>query len=225
MSVLNNSRRKTIRQAPNPMDRSTIVSVYPKDIKEVKHTIQPGVFHIPAGTSEKPTVVVIGPSSWWRDVNPDEPILEIPIHSIQIADSVINDYVQGLYAAKKGIAMPGLFFVPGALSVNDVKIHHKERLATAVAMQKQWFKNLIDIADVLWSRSNGNPLAISQDMRIAARELQMVDKPWMANSKNLQLEPCPACGFFRDNRFPVCSNCKTVVDVKSYKERGLQAAV
>jgi hypothetical protein len=48
-------RRRTVRQPVNPMDRATVVSIYPKDIEEVKHTIEPGRFRIKAGSIETPT--------------------------------------------------------------------------------------------------------------------------------------------------------------------------
>ena len=72
------ARKKTVRAPVNPMDKCTIISIYPKDIHERKLTVQPGEFHIPAGTPEKPSILVVGPSSWWRDVGEDEPLLEIP---------------------------------------------------------------------------------------------------------------------------------------------------
>jgi hypothetical protein len=61
------SRRRIIRSAPNPTDKSTIVSIFPRLVDEIKHTIQPGRFIIMPGSVEKPSILVIGPSSWWRD--------------------------------------------------------------------------------------------------------------------------------------------------------------
>src|SRR3972149_6495957 len=58
--------RRVIRAPINPLDRSTVISIYPKDIVEVKHTIQPGIFKIPKGSYKVPSITVIGPSSWWR---------------------------------------------------------------------------------------------------------------------------------------------------------------
>lgn len=225
MSLLHNARRRVIRANPNPLDKCTVVSIFPKPIKEIKHTIQPGLFEIAPGSYEKPSLLVVGASSWWRDVSDNEPLLEIPVHSIQVADALINDYLSGLHAASRGVAGPGLFFVTGDVKEKELRDKYQEKLDDAQLQQKVWFKRLVDIADVLWSRSNGNPLSISQDMRLAAKELQMNDKPWMANSKNLTLVPCPACGTLRDDRYPVCMNCKTVVDPATFKAKGLQLAV
>src|SRR6266576_4523463 len=88
--------RKLIRAMKNPMDKCTIVSIFPKVIDEVKYTIEPGRFHIEPGTFEKPSILVVGSSSWWREIDVEQPMLEIPNSSIQIAESVIKDYCNGL---------------------------------------------------------------------------------------------------------------------------------
>src|ERR1700682_3034442 len=80
--------RRLIRTSKNPLDKCTIVSIFPKAIDEVKHTIEPGKFHIAAGTFEEPAILVVGSSSWWKDIDVDQPMLEIPVSSIQIADSI-----------------------------------------------------------------------------------------------------------------------------------------
>ena len=49
MSALLFANRLAQRAAVNPLDKSTLVSVYPKDINSENVTIQPGKFSIPAG--------------------------------------------------------------------------------------------------------------------------------------------------------------------------------
>ncbi len=85
------SNRRIVRSVQNPMDRCTIISILPKAISEVKYTIEPGLFNIPPGTPEKPSTLVVGPSSWWKMIDSDQPMVEIPVSSISIADSVIKD--------------------------------------------------------------------------------------------------------------------------------------
>ena len=67
------ANRRTIRSPINPMDKSTIVSIYPREIDEVKHTIEPGRFHINAGSRDKPSSLVVGTSVWWKDIDPEQP--------------------------------------------------------------------------------------------------------------------------------------------------------
>ena len=202
--------RRTIRAPVNSLDKCTVVSIYPKEIKEVKHTIQPGFFHIQPGTYDKPSILVVGSSSWWRDVDEGQPLLEIPNSSIQVADSIVKDYCNGLLACDMNENMPGLFYVQGDVSISDIKTKHKSVLETAKRKQDNWFRTLMELADGLWARSNGSPLTISEDMRMAARELGILSKEWMKNFQAYEMVRCFACGSMRNGEYPICPTCKAV---------------
>lgn len=218
---LNNpANRRTIRAPVNPLDKSTIVSILPKFISERKVTIQPGIFELLPGTYEKPSILIVGPSSWWREIDEQQPLLEIPVSSIQIADSVVRDYCNGLLGCNMGDQMPGLFYIPGEETVESLKKNHKPLLDQALARQKKWYLELIRIADILWSRTNGNPLSISDDARLACRELNIETKPWLGDLRTSELVRCAACGSLRNPLFPVCPTCKSV-DKDKAKELGI----
>jgi hypothetical protein len=218
------NNRRTIRAPINPMDRCTVVSILPKEIKETKPTIQPGVFHIPAGTFEKPATLVVGTSSWWREIDEEQPLLEIPVSSIQIADSIVRDYCNGLLGCDMNDTMPGLFYVPGENTVDKIKKDHLPLLLKYQEKQKNWYKALVKIADILWARSNGNPLSISDDARLAARELNLNDKEWLKDSHTIELVRCPACGSLKNPNFPVCPTCKAVANPELAKKLNIQFA-
>jgi len=202
--------RRLIRASKNPMDRCTIVSIFPKEIEEVKHTIEPGKFHIPAGTFEQPAILVVGSSSWWKDIDIDQPMLEIPVSSIQIADSVIKDYCNGMLGCNMSDTMPGLFFVLGESSVMEIKMKYKQKLEDVKVKQDNWYRVLVRLADSLWSRTAGNPLAIWEEMRLAARSLNLNDKPWLKDFQVAELVRCVACGGMRNPMYPICPTCKSI---------------
>jgi hypothetical protein len=204
--------RRTIRAAVNPMDKSTVVSILPKSISERKATIQPGLFNIAPGTFENPAILVLGPSSWWREVDENQPLLEIPVSSIQVADSIVRDYSNGLLACNMSDQMPGLFYIPGEYTVERLKKDHMPLLLKAQAQQKKWFMELVRIADILWSRSNGNPLSISDDARLACKELNITNKPWLGDHQTAELVKCIACGSLRNANYPICQTCKAIAD-------------
>lgn len=204
------NKRHLIRSPKNPMDKCTIVSILQKDIFEVKFTIEPGKFHIPPGTYENPSTLVVGSSSWWREIDVEQPMLEIPNSSIQVAESVIKDYANGLVGCNMEDAMPGLFFVLGEVKVADIKIKYKESLDVARTKQNKWFEVLISLADSLWANSNGNPLSIANEMRLAARELGLDTKPWLKDFQISQMVKCFACGGLRNPDFPVCPTCRAI---------------
>lgn len=223
---LNAHRRRTIRAPSNPLDLSTVVSIYPKLIDERKPTIQPGRFIIKPGTVESPSLLVVGPSSWWKEIDEEQPLLEIPNSSIQVADSIVKDYCSGLLGYSAVDSGPGVFWAPGEFkTITDFKKVHLEKFNSAVARQKRYYENLVKLADSLWARTNGNPLTISDDMRLAAKELQLTkQKDWMQDFVTLGQTNCPACGHLVNPTYPVCGNCHNVIDKEKAKTLGLTFA-
>jgi len=217
-------RRRVIRANSNPLDKSTVVSIFPKDIIEVKCTIQPGRFNIKPGTYDNPSILVVGSSSWWKELDLNQPHLEIPQGSLDIARSIVEDYCVGLLAYSKETSMPGLFWVPGEHTVKEVKEEFKELLDRALVKQKNWYKALIAMADSLWSQSNGNPRAISDDMKRGAEDLGL-EKSWNRDFTQMQLDQCPACGALWDKQFPLCKTCGTIIDKDRYESLGLSKPV
>lgn len=201
-------RRRTVRQPVNPMDRATVVSIYPKEIHEIKHTIEPGRFDLGKGSYEKPAILVVGPSSWWREIDEEQPLLEIPVSSIQIAESVVRDYCNGLLACNMGDTMPGIFYVAGEHNLVSLKKSYQHELDKALTRQRKFYETLVLLADALWARSQGNPLAISDEMRMAARELNLTEtKDWMRDFKMINMVRCKACGSLKNPEYPICASC------------------
>ncbi len=217
--------RRTIRAPINTQDKCTIVSIFPKHTPpEIKPTIQPGVFQIPYGTYENPGILVVGSSSWWREIDETQPLLEIPNSSIQIADSIIKDFCNGILACNMSDAMPGLFYVMGEKTVYQIRKENQVQLDNAKAYQRKWFEALVRMADALWARSNGNPLAISEDMRIAAHELNLKNKEWIRDDIRVELVKCIACSTLIQSHVIVCPNCKVIVNPDQFAKLGLKFA-
>ncbi|SRR6266567_1218544 len=204
------SNRRLIRAQKNPMDRCTIVSIFPKEIDEIKFTIEPGKFHIPSGSLEKPSTLIVGSSSWWKDIDIDQPMLEIPVSSIQVADSIVKDYCNGMLACNMADSMPGLFFVLGEHTSMEITMKYKTKLNETNEKQNNWYKILVKLADSLWARSNGNPLVISDEMRLAARSLNLNDKLWLKDFQITELVRCRFCGGMRNAEYPICPTCKAI---------------
>ena len=217
------SKRITIPAAKNPMDKATVVSIYPRAIREIKHTIQPGMFEIAAGSYEKPAILVVGSSSWWRFVNEDDHLLEIPTGATVVADSIVVDFCNGMLGCDMADSMPGLFYIPGAHDAKAIKEAHKSMLDRAKVKQDNWYKNLIQMADVLWARSNGNPLTISADMRLAAEHLNL-QKDWMKDRGSIEMKRCLACGNINNVETIVCPNCKVILDSDRFAKLGMKFA-
>lgn len=219
--LLSDIKRRAIRAPVNPLDKSTVVSIYPKHIIERKHTIQPGVFEIKPGSYDNPAVLVVGPSSWWKEIDENQPILEIPQSSIQIADSIVRDYCNGILGCDMADNMPGLFYLPGEMTADRIKKEFKSKLDEANRKQRNWYSHLVKLADSMWARTNGNSLSISDDMRLAANELNLVNKEWLRDSHTSELVRCKACGHLKNPEYPICSNCKAIDNPEKAKALGL----
>jgi hypothetical protein len=216
-------RRRTVRGPVNPLDKSTIVSIYPREINEVKYTITPGTFCIGPGSYENPALLVVGPSSWWREIDEEQPLLEIPVSSIQIADSVVKDYCNGILGCNMADAMPGLFYVPGEHTVKTLRASFQHELDRANTRQRAFYSTMIKMADALWARSNGNPLAISDDMRMAANEMNLKTKDWMKDYQMVDMVRCQMCGALKNPLYPVCASCHAI-DVNHPKAKEVKFA-
>src|SRR5215467_811215 len=133
---LQEQRRKTIPGPKNPLDKCTVVSIYPRAIREIKPTIQPGVFELAAGSYDKPTLLTVGSSSWWMEVDYEQPLLEIPNNSVQVADSIVKDYCGPMLGVTLGKAQPGIFYIDGAVDLVNLKVKYQNKLDNARDMQK-----------------------------------------------------------------------------------------
>lgn len=222
-NVLGMLNRRTIRATPNPLDKATIISIFPKVMPpEKKPTIQPGIFQIPYGTFTKPGLLVVGPSSWWKETDEGQPLLEIPHSALTVAHSVVRDWAVGLLACDMGDIRPGVFYIPGEITEADLikKVEYKALLEQANVRQKNWFAELVRIADTLWARTNGNPLTISDDMKLAAKELGL-EKPWIKDFTHISMVNCKACGALKNPAYPVCPNCKSVDNPEAAQKLGI----
>jgi hypothetical protein len=217
-------QRRAVKAPDNPLDKSTIVSIYPRNCKFKNITLQPGRWFIAAGSFEKPSLLVVGPSSWWKDVGIDEPLIEIVQTSVQVGESLVRDYIVGMFGCNMGESMPGLFFIPGEATFEDVtEGKYKNLLKSAEQKQKNYYGALVKYADALWARSNGNPLALNDEMRMAAKALNIQDREWMKEHRHVDLIPCFACGEFKNPDYPICKACHSI-DPQHPKARFIERA-
>lgn len=224
---VNSHMRRGVRRGPvNSLDRCTIVSIFPRLIDE-KKPVWPERFIIAPGNINSPSLTIVEPASCWREIDADQPLVEIPISSVQIAHSVIYDYCVGMNEVVIGTRQPGLFYVEGAYHDLDVLLklpNYNLMYQAAINWQENWYKSLVAQADVDWARTQGNPLSISLDAKNAAEFLQLKEKAWMKDHFSYELTNCPGCGVMRNPNFPICANCKLVLDEDKFKALGMKLA-
>ncbi len=217
---LEERRLTRVTARKNPRDKSTIISIFPREIKEEKITIFPTRYVIPKGSLENPAVLVVGPASWWKDIPESNQLIEVVHDSEIVAKSVVTDWMIGLQGYNPN-AHPGLFVVPEEITGKAALEKFPELFSEAYAKQKEWFLALVNIADQFWSLAP-NPRSVSELMRLAANELGMETKDWLNNYQTAKMEKCPACGTPRDTNFPVCGQCHMIVDMELFAKRKIQ---
>lgn len=218
---------KVNRRPKNPLDKCTIVSVYPREIIDYKPTAFPQTHRIEGAADNDFSILVVEQASWYKEMEENQPFLEIPIPSTEVARAFIEDYVNALPEYVPGVAAPGIFFVLGAYDKISIKKTEDfdKKLAAARARQNDWFMRIVQMSDKDWARTNGNPRSISDISRMAAEKLGLKDKAWMQDFAMAALTNCPACGFRVNPAFPVCSNCRAIVNPEKAKELNIKFAV
>lgn len=186
----------------------TIVSLYPLDVNETKPGIYPGEFKIPAAKRGDMKVLVIGNSMHAVDVGEDRPQLRVEYGAEKIAQSVVMDLIVAKMEIKLGFAQPAIFWVPGALTVEEVKKKYPEKVAAAIEMQKKWFEELIKTADTDWGKHPGSHRAITDEAKQAVKELGF-ERPWNIDSAVMaKTTSCKFCLVSINENAMLCHNCK-----------------
>jgi len=213
LQALHGSGKTITRRPVNEFDISSVVSIFPRAVNTEMHTVFPGSFRLEKGTKEKPFILHVTQASYYLDIQPDTtiPIIEVPNGSFQVASSIVNDYCSSIELFEP-MQMPGLFVLPGKVHIADLITQFKDEMLSAEMKQIAWFDSLIREADSMWVRSQGNPNAISDLARLAAEERNQRSKPWMQNTVAQTLINCTQCGSLRNPAYPICPNCKSVID-------------
>jgi len=196
----------------------TIVSLLPFTFTEDRPHMLPGTFTVPAAKEDDIAILHVEESVFWipnvliEEGKPGSSIKQTTSPA-QMAASICNDY-KGSHIALGEDAEPGVFWVEHRLTKEQVKKFHADKIREALRKQKNWFKNLIALADVDWNK-NHNAMAVSDLQRAAAKSLG-VKRDWIevVAQENIQ---CPYC----KTTIPVgsikCMNCKEIVDQVAYK--------
>jgi len=223
--------KRTIQLLPkNPMDKTTIVSIYPRQVVDTKPTLFPSRFVIPAALQGDFSILIVEGASYFIPSPVErQPPTEVQVNSMMLAESILHDSIPTMNLVQQG-ARPGLFAIPGEWTKKTIisYIHADGRsfhdlLETAKEWQKNYWVAVMNEADGFWAKSNGDPKVIPDDARIAAKFLGLEKvKPWMSTTVASELIPCIACGTMINNNVPVCKECHAIVKPELAKTLGIK---
>lgn len=199
---------------------ATIVSIVPFEINADKPTIYPGVFRIPKGDENGPAVLHVIEASHFVYMGAERgknPFLRVRNSAFEVARAIVEDYTNGLIATGPG-ACPGLFWVPERIEKEEVELKYPKELGEARVSQRNWYQNLLSMADGDWAKSNHSHRAITNLEIIAANKLGM-KREWceMPKAEAISFTECPICRVRIDDKCIVCPSCKVVRKPEEFK--------
>jgi len=196
----------------------TIVSILPYEIYDSKPNLYPGNFTIPAGNAAKPGLLEIERSTFHIPMAFGAPPMRAHSSPFEVATSVVNDYVGALLSVgpdtKPGVWVEDKTFKNSALAA----VQLAEKIAEVLIKQQKWFFSLVNLADAEYNKHK-NAMAISDFQKMAARELNLKDKPWLLDMSQLAINNCPACYAAINANAIICSSCRYVIKPELYDSK------
>ena len=195
----------------------TVVSIVPYPIRETKPGLIPNLYEIEASNGIDPHVLHVAHAQHYVYIDDTRPQLLVRDSPDEVAKSIVYDYKSSQLAREDGIE-PGIFWVIGKHSVEEIKKNFSKELADARISQQRWLLALCKIADDDWQRYQKHTV-ISDTQRTAARilKLRAYEHPWMAIEQSVEADRCPNCSIPLGKGQAVCHNCRAVIDATKAK--------
>jgi len=199
-------------------DKATVVSIFPMTIDERKPGIYPGHFKINPAKDGDFELLHVSPSVHWVQFYDGRPALKIATPGSDIATSIVNDFVRNIFGYDfENDAYPGIFWVEGHVTKDEIKKSHMTPLRDATERQRRWFEHLVKLADDAFVGSNRQHKVIADVQRYACRNLGLT-RDWLIEIPEKQVAPklCPNCQEKVNAARVVCA-CGFIFDETKYK--------
>lgn len=149
---------------------ATIISVFPFDIREAKPGLIPPEFFIPAAAPNDFSILHVGLCETYIYLDSNRGSLAMKEFADIIAESVVRDFITAQFEYKGEHCKPGLMWIPKKLSKEQITKDYQPELKALRDAQRQWFIQLVKIADDSWNRVKKHS-EISDIQRRASKEL------------------------------------------------------
>lgn len=197
----------------------TVVSCCPFEIKEWKPSVQPETFLIPAAPDNGVSVLHVDKTKRvdYR-LNPSgEGITElVPIEDEEMCRSIINDYCIAQLIGSTPESGPGLFFVEGKHTAEEVEILFAAEIKIARQRHQNWCIALVRLADDDWQ--NYHQYKFIGDPQIMAAHYLNIQREWLVKPQEIAQVKCPACMSYVNSRAVICLNCKYILKPEEHSK-------
>lgn len=190
------------------MSKATIVSICPFELREEKPGLIPGVFIIPPAKEGDFNILVISDSKHTIRIPVQGNKITLTEDAHILAESIVQDRMTGQLLYRSD-CHPGLFWVPGELTKEQIVKQFPDKLQEAHLKQRNWYRALCKLADDDWNNYHQHKF-ISDIQRHAAKVMGL-ERDWLLVDMTDGPSKCPACFTNVDPRATICYNCKTVI--------------
>lgn len=200
----------------------------PYPLWERKPGLVPGDFKIPYTEPGDFTLFNVERAQHSVYLDENRPRLIVPDPSDLVARSIVDDHKTAMICYEHGIAEPGLAWVWGEY-LNDVggkqgfAIAHGSLLKEMIALQTEWYKRLLLMADDDWAQYHKHKF-ITNLQRTAASVLGQTNREWMVEHLIEEaLSKCKLCFSQVHPEACICPVCHGILDQERYKKEYLGA--
>lgn len=202
------------RDIPQESLKATVVSIFPLEINEVKPGLYPGYFVIPAAPLGDFSFLIVGDGVYYQETKNDI-VTQVRTPYYVLAESIVSDFQMSHIGRVPEFAEPGLFWVAGSWKRHEIQEKFTDELDKWEKRQLQWFKNLVEIADDTFARTQKHT-SVSALQRIAAHRLA-IQRPWILRTGD-STNTCRFCKAEVPYGAIKCPTCREVLDVVAYRE-------
>lgn len=194
----------------------TFVSLMPRPISEEMPHIIPSQFNLDAAKDKDFEILYIN-NAVDNVYAGDGKHIQRPVFASEVAENLKNMVCNSQLCIGDN-ASPGVFWVEGELTKEEVTKKCLKQLANARMRQMNWYRNLLNDADDVWSKFHQHRM-ISGLHRFAATALNK-NREWAESFDDVEAVDCPACGTELPNpNVTICATCHTIIKPKEHAEK------
>lgn len=207
------------------MGAATLVSIIPTQFLERKPGLSPNQFVMPPAGENDFELLTVPDCQYSIYLDGDRGSILAYKAGEDVAERIVYDYIDSKPSSSP-LAHPGLAWVPGDYAMYEgpkVLGYNKDRfkkdhlmlLDALYKAQNDWFGVLVTIADDEWERHRSHR-AISDEQRLAAKRLNLTDRPYIISIPESRMTTCIACVTLISAKAILCPNCHTILNEVEY---------
>jgi hypothetical protein len=192
---------------------ATIISIYPKEIRELKAGLIPNEYVVPEGSMDKPAVIHISDAKHLIPQAFGAPAIQSYESAEKVAKSVVFDWIKAQMRYSED-AHPGIMALSYEIPADQVKFKLLDELKKLESKQIRWAQALLKDGDDMWERYGENR-AITDTQRWAANYLKQ-PREWTNIEAGGNLMDCPSCDARISKNVATCRTCGCIINKEKY---------